>query len=100
MEYGSFLVPALYIAALAWAIGGDFLRAQIEKDLEVDPPAVLRRAWRSVSLPTMFLVAALLLRLLVQIRGLLAVTLFLATGLLMSKAGRHAAPAAYRQPIN
>ena len=100
MELGSFLIPALYVAALTWAIGGDFLRAQLVKDLEADPPAIIRRAWRTVSLPTLFLVAALLLRLLVHVRGLLAITLFFAMSLLMWKTSRQPAPAAHRQPIN
>jgi hypothetical protein len=104
MELVSLFVPAAYVAALAWAIGGDFLRAQFDKDLENEPPSWALRALSTVSLPTCFLVGALLLRLLIHVKGLLLTALFLAAALSLWKVYRVWAlgpvrPAASRRPL-
>jgi hypothetical protein len=80
MEIITLLVPVLYVGALIWAIGGDFLRAQLTKDLE-HQPTTLQRAWRTASLPTFCLVGALFLRLVIPIRGLLLSALVLAVAI-------------------
>lgn len=85
MEIISLVLPAVYVIALAWAVGGDFLRAQLDKDLERDPPAMLRRALHAASLPTLFLIGALLLRLLIDVRGLLLTALLVAAAISMWK---------------
>ncbi len=81
MEVVSFFLPAVYVAALVWALCGDFMRAQQFKDLEEDPPAPLRSVLHTASLPTLCLVGALLLRLLVHVRGLLLTALVIAVAL-------------------
>ena len=105
MESLTLFVPAVYAAALAWAIGGDFVRAQLDKDLEHDPPAMLRRGLRVVSPATFCLVGALLLRSLTPIRGLLLVALFVAAALSLWKIYRAsllraATASANRRPVN
>ena len=82
------LLPAVYIAALIFAIGSDFLRAQLSKDLEYDPPDLLRRTIGSVSLPTICLVGALLLRVLIHVKGLLLTALLVAAALFVWKTYR------------
>lgn len=88
MEISTLLVPAAYAAALAWAIVGDYLRAQLDKDLERDPPAILRRAFESISLPTVCLISALLLRMLIHVKGLLLSALVVAIVLSIWKTSR------------
>ena len=80
MEVVSFFVPALYVAALIWAVGGDFLRAQVFKDLEQTTPW-FRHVLHAASLPTLCLVGALLLRLLIREKGLLLTALLLAVAI-------------------
>ncbi|MEZ5362931.1 MAG: hypothetical protein R2748_11455 [Bryobacterales bacterium] len=76
MDVISLLVPTAYVAALSWAAGGDFLRAQLVKDLECDPPALLEGLWQQISLPTLCLIGALVLRLMIHVKGLLLTALF------------------------
>lgn len=101
MEIPALFVPAAYAAALAWAIGRDFLRAQLDKDLEQDPPAVLLRALQTISLPTVCLVGALVLRMLIHVKGLLLSALVVAIALSIWKTSRLSMlrPAA-RRPIH
>lgn len=88
MEALTILLPAAYVAAMVWAIGGDFLRAQLDKDLEQDPPSIVQRLLRAASLPTACLVGALLLRLLIHVKGLLLTALIVAAALSLWKAYR------------
>ncbi|MCB1020652.1 MAG: hypothetical protein KDC27_12035 [Acidobacteria bacterium] len=81
MDVVSLFVPTAYVAALSWAAGGDFLRAQLVKDLECDPPALLEGLWRQISLPTLCLIGALVLRLMIHVKGLLLTALFVSVAL-------------------
>ena len=96
------LLPAAYIAALVCAIGGDFLRAQLAKDLEHDPPDLIRRVMGSTSLPTLFLVGALLLRVLIDVKGLLLTALCVAAALSLWKSCRmwSLRPVSGRRPLH
>lgn len=82
------IVPAAYVAALAVALSGDFLRAQLAKDLEHDPPGAWARLAHAVSLPTVCLIAALLIRLVVDVEGLLLTALFVVAALSVWKTYR------------
>jgi len=82
------LLPAAYVAALIWAIGGDFVRAQLDKDLERDPPTIPRRLLRAASMPTVCLTGALLLRLLIHVKGLLLSALIVASAISLWKTYR------------
>ena len=96
------LLPAVYVAALICAIGGDFLRAQLAKDLEHDPPDWIHRLMSSISLPTIFLVGALMLRALVYVKGLLLTALLCAAVLSLWKTlwSFRAHTSATRRPIH
>ena len=87
MDTHTLLVPTLYAAALTVTAASDFARAQWTKNLEFDAP-VLPRFLQSVSLPTICLVAALLLRWTLPVRHLLLPALALAAGLALLRALR------------
>jgi hypothetical protein len=87
MDAIALVIPALYAAALTMAAASDFTRAQWAKNLEFDSPA-LPRLLHSVSLPTICLVAALLMRWTLPVKHLLLPALALAAGLSLVRAVR------------